>query len=259
MMDTRWYGGIDVGAAFIKVVIIGGERMVGSVVPSAGNYAAGITAALDKTLKQLGIKIEDVARFNTTGLGAARVPFTAGRATEASCLGAGMHRLNPAVRTIIDVGEQSTRIVKIDEGGRVAGFNANEKCAAGSGRFLQVIAKVLHVPFEQIGELSLAAKNPSRFSTNCAVFAESEVITRLAQGTSREDILAGVHIALANKIASMLSLARLEPECAMVGGGARDVGLIAAVQQTSGIKLYIPPEPQTVGALGAALLAERSG
>jgi predicted CoA-substrate-specific enzyme activase len=132
----------------------------------------------------------------------------------------------------------------------------SEKCAAGSGRFLDVIANVLQIELRDIGPLSLKAKNPVAFTTGCAVFGESEVVSRIAEGAAKEDILAGVHQALADKISALVDRVGLEKDCAISGGAALDIGLIKSVEKKLGIELLVPPQPQIVTALGAAIMAE---
>jgi predicted CoA-substrate-specific enzyme activase len=173
-----------------------------------------------------------------------------------SCDARGIFYLFPSARSVIDIGGQFTKVFKVDNRGRATAFLLSEKCAAGSGRFLQVIAKVLQVDLEDIGELSLSSQRKVDFNTGCAVFAESEAISRIAEGASKEDILAGLHRTLAAKIQTMVERVGIEPDCALVGGGAKDVGLVKSIEEGLGCSLLVPEEPQIVAALGAALLAE---
>ena len=161
----------------------------------------------------------------------------------------------PSARAIIDVGGQSTKVIKLDEAGRAVDFVVSEKCAAGSGRFLQVIARVLGVPLEEIGPLSLKATKVVKLTTSCAVFSESEAISRIAEGENKEDILAGVHAAIASKIVSLVERARTDGDCSITGGGAKDIGLVKAVEEKIACRLLVPEEPQITAALGAALIA----
>jgi predicted CoA-substrate-specific enzyme activase len=254
-MDKTYFAGVDAGATFIKTVIVSdGLPLAGSLTASRGDYAGGVAQALEQAAGKLGLKIENISKVVATGLGASRVA-AAESATEATCIAAGVHVLFPTVRTIIDIGAQSTRIIKVNNEGQLTNFVASDKCAAGSGRFLQVIARVLRINLDDIGELSLKSSNPAEFSTSCAVFAESEAVTRLSQGATKEDILAGVHLALARKITSMLVMIGLTPDCVVVGGGAKDTGLVRSLEETAGTKLLVPQEPQMVAAFGAALVA----
>jgi predicted CoA-substrate-specific enzyme activase len=164
------------------------------------------------------------------------------------------------VRTLVDVGNQSSRVIKVTESGRVADFLFSDKCAAGSGRILQIISRVLGVKIEELGELSVKSHNPVKFTTGCAVFLETEAISRIAEGNPQEDIAAGLHKTLASKICAMIHRMRLEEDCAVTGGGAKDKGFVTAMEKMLGKKVLVPDEPLITGAIGAALIAkERSG
>ena len=160
------------------------------------------------------------------------------------------------MKTVIDIQGMSTQVIRLNEKGQVINFVVSEKCAAGSGRFLDVIANVLRIDLKDIGHLSLKSKEPVTFTTGCAVFGESEAISRVVEGASKEDILAGVHKALANKASSLVDRVGLEKDCAISGGGALNAGLVKSVEEKLGIKLLVPPQPQFVTALGAAIIAE---
>jgi predicted CoA-substrate-specific enzyme activase len=176
------------------------------------------------------------------------------------CIAKGVSSLLSSVRTVIDVGDLYTKVLRIDVNGNVLNFLLSGKCAGGSGRILQVIAKVLKVKVEKIGELSLKSKKRVEFNTGCAVFAESEAISRLSQEVTKEDLLAGIHRALAAQIDSLVERIGVEREVAMVGGGARDVGLVEALKAIRGSDILVPSNPQMMAALGAALIAmENSG
>jgi len=247
--------GIDIGSAFVKCVVMAESKVLASsIMPSGGNYKNTAAAAVAETLQKAGLKPADIECTVATGYGGAN----AGAyevATDISCDGRGMHRLFPAARTVIDIGGQFSRVFRVDDSGKPTAFLLSEKCATGSGRFLQIIARVLQVELTDIGELSLRSTKEIEFNTGCAVFAESEAVSRIAEGASREDILAGVHRALAAKIQTMLERVRPQPEYAAVGGGPRDIGLVRAIETRLGRRLLVPEEPQTVAALGAALIA----
>lgn len=164
----------------------------------------------------------------------------------------------PSVRTVMNVGGQSSQALRIGRNGKVADFVFSERCAAGSARFLQVMANVLRINLEDIGPLSLQSTRPVSFSTGCAVFGETEAITRIAEGFSKEDILAGVHQSLTSKIASLVARVSLVEDCAVCGGGGLDVGLIRTIESTMKTRVLVPQNPQIVTALGAAVLARES-
>jgi predicted CoA-substrate-specific enzyme activase len=155
---------------------------------------------------------------------------------------------------VVDIGNQFSKAIKLDEAGRVANFVLNEKCAGGSGKFLQLIARILRVRVEEIGALSLRSTKPVDFTTGCAVFAESEAVSRIAEGALPEDILAGVHKAMASKIANLVVRIGLVEACVVTGGGALDIGLVRTVETELGTKVLVPAKPQISAALGAALL-----
>jgi predicted CoA-substrate-specific enzyme activase len=249
--------GIDIGSAFSKAVIMGGGKVVSHhIMPSGGNYKLTAEEVVKKALAKAKLSLGDIGYIVATGYGASNVSFANEVATDLSCQGKGLSYIFPSVRTVIDIGGQFTRVFRVNERGKVTAFLQSEKCAAGSGRFLQVIAKVLQIKLEDIGKLSLKSKNRVDFNTGCAVFAESEAISRIAEGALKEDILAGLHRTLAAKIQTMVARVGIEPDCAVVGGGAKDIGLVRALGESLSSKLLVPEEPQIVAALGAALLAE---
>jgi predicted CoA-substrate-specific enzyme activase len=249
--------GIDIGSAFSKAVVMAGGKIVSDhVMPSGGNYRLTARTVAKKALAKTKLSFKDADYIVATGYGASNAKLANEVVSDLSCQGRGVSYLFPSARTVIDIGGQFTRVFRVNDKGRVTAFLQSEKCAAGSGRFLQVIARVLQVKLEDIGELSLKSKNKVDFNTGCAVFAESEAISRIAEGTQKEDILAGLHRTLAAKIQSLVERVGLAPDCAVVGGGAKDIGLVRSIENSLGCKLLLPEEPQIVAALGAALIAE---
>jgi predicted CoA-substrate-specific enzyme activase len=238
-------------------VIIDEDGMVlaSCLAPSGGNYRLAAEQVIRQALQEAALDLEDLDNTVATGFGAANLPFRSRQVTEISCQGKAINHLFPSAKTVIDVGGQQTRVISLDGDGRAVGFAVSEKCAAGSGRFMQVIARVMQISLNEIGPLSVKSANPVSFSTGCAVFAESEVISRIAEGWSKEDILAGVHNAVAAKIYNLVLRVRLQPECAITGGGAKDVGLIKAVEEKTATSLLVPEAPQLTCAYGAALMA----
>jgi predicted CoA-substrate-specific enzyme activase len=253
----KYVAGIDIGSAFAKAVLMAENKIIAHrVKPSGGNYKLTAEQVMDEALAKVKVSLKDIVCTMATGYGAASVSLANQTASDISCLARGVRYLFPDARTVIDIGGQFTRVLKLDGRGRATSFLLSEKCAAGSGRFLQVIARVLQVDLEDIGELSLKSKKRVDFSTGCAVFAESEAVSRVAEGAAKEDILAGLHRSLAAKIQAMVSRLGIEPGCAVVGGGAKDIGLVKSIEAGLDGKLLVPDEPQIVAALGAALLAE---
>jgi len=251
-----YVAGIDIGSAFSKAVIMAKSGVIAyEVVPSGGNYKITAEQVIEEALTKAEISLKDIAYTVATGYGATSVSFSSETASDISCLARGVYYLFPNARTIIDIGGQFTRVFKLNDRGKATAFLLSEKCAAGSGRFLQVIARVLQIDLEDIGELSLKSKKKVDFNTGCAVFAESEAVSRIAEGAAKEDILAGLHRTLAAKIQTMVARLGIEPDCAVVGGGAKDIGLVKSIEEGLGCKLLLPEEPRIVAALGAALVA----
>ena len=248
--------GIDIGSAFSKAVVMAGNKIVAyHVKPSGGNYRLTAEQVMEEALTKAKLILEDVDYTVATGYGAANVSISQETVSDISCLAKGVYYLFPTARTAIDIGGQFTRVFKLDNRGRATAFLLSEKCAAGSGRFLQVIARVLQIDLKDIGKLSLQSKKKVEFNTGCAVFAESEAVSRIAEGAAKEDILAGLHRALAAKVQTMMERLGIEPDCALVGGGAKDIGLVKSIEESLACSLLVPEEPQIVAALGAASMA----
>ena len=248
--------GIDVGSGFSKAVVCeNGAVLSSAVVPSGGSYTEAASTVAEAALERAGLSMADISFTAATGYGAGAVAFADRSATDISCHAAGIHHLFPSVRTVIDIGAQFSKAILMDGAGRITNFVLNEKCAGGSGKFLQLIARILHMRLEDIGELSLTATRPVQFTTGCAVFAESEAVSRIAEGALPADILAGVHRAMASKIVNLVTRVGLVSDCAVTGVGAKDRGLVKTLEAELGVEVLVPEEPQVSAALGAALLA----
>ena len=248
--------GIDIGSAFSKAVVCADGVFKGyAVAPSGGNYRETAERIRAEALGKIGLTPGGLSFTVATGYGSAAVEFSNQTVTDISCQAKGIHHLFPNVRTVIDIGGQFSKVIKVDEDGRATNFILNEKCAAGSGKFLQVIARLLHMEISDIGPLSLKSQKPVEFNTGCAVFAESEAVSRIAEGALMEDILAGVHKAMASKIVNLVERTGPVGICVVTGGGAKDIGLVKAIESELGIILLVPEEPQIIAAHGAALLA----
>jgi predicted CoA-substrate-specific enzyme activase len=248
--------GIDIGSGFSKAVVCAGSTILShAIMPSGGNYKETAGKVVHEALTKASLSFQDISYAVATGYGAATVDFFDESVTDISCHATGVHHLFPSVRTVIDIGAQFSKVMRLDEAGRVANFILNEKCAGGSGKFLQVIARMLHVDLEEIGELSLRARKPVEFTTGCAVFAESEAVSRVAEGAVVEDILAGIHKAMAAKIVNLVVRTGLIKDCAVTGGGAKDIGLVRTLEAELGTGVFVPDEPQITAAYGAALFA----
>lgn len=248
--------GIDVGSGYSKAVILeNGEICSYAVMPSGGDYREAGRHIAETALKKINLTRTDISRTVAAGYGSNMVDFADDTSTDISCHAAGVSRLFPSVKTVMDVGAQYSRAIRLDENGRLANFIMNEKCAGGSGKFLQVAARILHINVADIGELSLKAKKPVEFTTGCAVFAESEAVSRISEGASPADIVAGIHNAMASKIVTLAMRVGITPDCAVTGGGALDIGLVTSIEKEIAMKLFVPENPQITAAFGAALIA----
>jgi predicted CoA-substrate-specific enzyme activase len=251
-----WFMGIDIGSAYSKGVIIKDSELAAYyVILSGANYQTAAETIRQELLKQANLTQDDLTNVVAAGTGAANVTFASHSASEIVCTARGINSVFPQVKTAIEVAGQSSKVIKINEHGMVTNFTVSEKCAAGSGRFIEVIANVLRIDLKDFGPLSLKSKQPVTFGTGCAVFGESEAVTRVAEGIPKEDIAAGVNQALASKISSLAKKIKLEEPCAVCGGGALNTGLIKILERELRTQLLVPPQPQIVSALGAAIVA----
>ena len=251
--------GIDIGSASSKGIVLGEQEPLGSFeCPSGGDFKLTAERIREELLSQTGISAGDISRTVATGYGSKLVNFADDVKPDITCHAKGVSSLLPSVRTVIDVGDLYTKVFRIDENGSVHNFLMSGKCAGGSGRILHVIAKVLRIKVEEIGELSLKSKKRVEFNTGCAVFAESEAISRLSQEVIKEDLLAGIHRALAAHINSLVERMGVEQDLAVVGGGARDAGLVQSLKEVRGHDVLVPSNPHITAALGAAIIAMES-
>jgi predicted CoA-substrate-specific enzyme activase len=251
--------GIDIGSAASKGVVLGDQGLLGSFeCPSGGDFKLTAEKMRDELLSQSGKTEKDISRIVATGYGSKLVFFADEVKPDIVCLAKGISSLLPSVKTVIDVGDLYTKVLRTDGNGGVHNFILSGKCAGGSGRILQVIAKVLQIKVDEIGMLSLKSKKRVDFNTGCAVFAETEAISRLSQEVTKEDLLAGLHWALAAQINSLAERIGVEPEIAMTGGGARDIGLVEALKEIRGHDIFVPANPHMTAALGAAIIAREN-
>ncbi len=247
--------GIDSGSTSTNAVVINEKREIVSfaVLRTGAKSADSAERIRAEVLEQAGLTPEDIARTVSTGYGRVSIPFADRNVTEISCHARGAHFLNPDVRTILDIGGQDSKAIRINENGDVVDFVMNDKCAAGTGRFLEMMADTLEVGIEALGPLSLKSKENVEISSMCSVFAESEVISLIAQNKEPADIAHGIHRAIAGKAMSLLRKVGLEREFMMTGGVAKNPGMTAVLEEMLGAPLYLYEEPEIVGALGAAL------
>jgi len=254
-----WFLGIDIGSAYSKGVIIKELELVAShIIISGANYRTSADVIRAELIRKASLAQNDIANTVATGSGADNVYFASQKASDIVCTARGINNAFPQARTVIDVAGQSTRVIRLNEEGIVTNFTVSEKCAAGSGRFIEVIANVLRVDLNDFSSLAARSRSPITFGTGCAVFGESEAITRISEGVPKEDIAAGVNKALASKISSLVKKLKLEEPCAVCGGGALNVALVKAIESELKTNLLVPPQPQLITALGAAIIAATS-
>ena len=255
-MSKDWItAGIDIGAATAKVAILWDKQILAAVViPTGGSVREAAKIVMDKALVDANLAKDDIDYLVATGYGRRAVDFADEVITEISCHGRGVNTLIPTARTVVDIGGQDSKVIEIDEKGRIANFSMNDKCAAGTGRFLEVMANVLGAGIEEIGSLSLQGGNPCQISNTCTVFAESEMVSLRAEGETRENILAGIHLAMAYRVAVMGNTVGFRDEIVFTGGVAKNIGMREALQKRIQKEIRIPDQPQIVGALGAAVI-----
>ncbi|MGE5379709.1 MAG: acyl-CoA dehydratase activase [Methylocystaceae bacterium] len=248
--------GIDIGSASSKVVIMtdGKQITAGQVIP-VGTGTSGPQRALDGALKAAGLTLADISYQVVTGYGRMTYSGADEQISEITCHAKGVHFVLPEARTIIDIGGQDAKAIRLDDRGAVVNFVMNEKCAAGTGRFLEVMAKILECNVSDLAGLSEQATDTVSISSTCTVFAESEVISQLASGHSRENVVAGIHQSVARRVASLAKRVGLVPSVVMTGGVAQNSGVVRALAKELNLPVAVAPSSQLTGAIGAALLA----
>jgi (R)-2-hydroxyacyl-CoA dehydratese activating ATPase len=251
-----YFGGVDLGSLTAKAVIItDGTIVCHTIIPAGYKSAETAQRVMDQCLVSAGLSLADISYIVSTGYGRVNVPFAKKQITEITCHARGAVFIRPTARTVVDIGGQDSKAMSIDETGRVKDFVMNEKCAAGTGRFLEVMAHALEVDLDDFGKLSITSQNPAKISNMCTVFAESEVISHIARGFSKEDIIAGIHDAITSRVASMARRVSITDDVVLTGGVSKNVGVSSALQKNLGHTIYTSELSQLAGALGAALLA----
>lgn len=255
--------GVDVGAATAKTVIMSDGKILGqAVIPTGDRIVTAAEKVTRLALEKAGMW-RDGFGFKTnfdyvisTGYGRHGVPFANKAVTEIICHAKGAYYLLPATRTIIDIGGQDSKAIGLDKKGDVIDFVMNDKCAAGTGRFLEVMAQVLGVTIEELGPVALTSKNPCQISSTCTIFAESEMVSLRAEGKPREDLIAGIVRAVSSRVVVMGRTVGFRRDIVFTGGVAKNIGVKEALEEEIQMEIIVPEEPQTMGALGAALLAK---
>jgi (R)-2-hydroxyacyl-CoA dehydratese activating ATPase len=248
--------GIDIGSITAKGALWqDGSILATQVVFTGYHSGAAGRKVFEALLTATGIAEAAIDRIVATGYGRNNVDFAHKTVTEITCHGAGAHFLDPAVRTVIDIGGQDSKAIGLDETGKVREFMMNDKCAAGTGRFLEVMARALEVDLEAFGEMSLKAENPAKISSLCTVFAESEVISLISRGEPRENIMAGIHEAVATRVSAMARRVGVVAPVMMTGGVARNIGVVRALETKLETAIIVSASAQENGAIGAAIIA----
>lgn len=247
--------GIDVGSVTTSVAIVDDGHLVARGVTGSGAADAEPRRAVELALAQAGLRWEELAGIVATGCGRRGVGFAHRHSSEVVCQARGSLWLFPVARTVVNLGAESSRAISIGDGGRVNSFATNDKCAAGSGLFLESMAYLLGVTVAEMGELALGAAGAEEVSSRCAVFAESEVISHVHRGVPKDRILAGLHRAVADRILDLLSRVPMRQEVVVTGGVAMNRAVVREIETRLGFAVCVAPEPQIVGALGAALVA----
>ncbi len=247
--------GIDSGSTSTNAVILNGNREIvaSAVIRTGAKSGESAQRILEEILQKANLQRSDLTKIVSTGYGRVSIPFADENVTEISCHGKGAHYLNPEIRTILDIGGQDSKAIHLNEKGDVTDFVMNDKCAAGTGRFLEMMARTLEVDISELGPLSLKSTENIEISSMCSVFAESEVISLIAQNKETSDIAHGIHMAIAAKAISLMRRVGLKPRFMMTGGVAKNPGVVKVLEEQLKAPLFISEEPEIVGALGAAL------
>ena len=240
-----------------KVVIVNRGIIASIIGPTGPEHRRLANQVMGEALQKSAIPFQRITYIVSTGYGRINVPFADKQFTEITCHAKGVASLFSKARTIIDIGGQDVKGIRIDGNGKIIDFAMNDKCAAGTGRFIEVIADSLGVPLDKVGGLSLQSKNPARISNVCTIWAQQEVAASLAQGVPISDLLAGVHQSLADRIVRMVNRLKVEEAIIVTGGGGKNRGLLKALSEQLGHEVFVPDDPLITGALGAALLGKQ--
>lgn len=250
--------GCDVGSLTTKAVVIKNNRIIGSaVVPSGPKPAASALEVMEALCESSGISQKDISCWVGTGYGREKISFIDEAVSEISCHGKGARWMVPSARTIVDIGGQDCKVIRLDKDGNLLKFITNDKCASGTGRFLDVMAKVMNIDVSELGTLSLKSSAPVVFASLCTVWAQADVIKHINDRRPAEDICAGINAAMANRVSMIANSISVEDDICMTGGVAKNEGVVTALSRILGcrIKRIKRIDPQLIGAVGAALFA----
>lgn len=253
------FAGVDVGAQSVKIVILGdGKVTYARVVATEEEGGTASERLMVEALNNLDLSREELSFVISTGIGSNTVTFANKQRSEQLCHAYGAYWLFDSARTVLDIGGGGMRAMKLNADGKVVDFAVNSKCAAGTGAFLEAMIKIIQMPIEEMGAMAAGAKRKAKISSYCAVFAESEVISNIHKGVPKEDIVGGIHEAVVDRSVEVLNRVGISQDVVITGGVAKNIGVIKGLESRIGMKVKVPPDPQIVGALGAALIAQRT-
>ena len=248
--------GIDIGSSSSKAALLdAGRNVLASSVINLGTGTGAVDRVIGEVLEIADVSRDDVLYTVVTGYGRITYSGADEQITEISCHGKGVHLLMPSARTVIDIGGQDAKVIRLNERGTIVNFVMNEKCAAGTGRFLEVMARILGCPIEELSDFAAASTEQLSISNTCTVFAESEVISHLAAGKKREDVARGAHVSVCKRVAGLAQRLGIKPEVCMTGGVALNKDLVSVMSEVLGCEVFTLPEAQVIGAIGAAVCA----
>ncbi len=250
--------GLDIGSAAGKAVIMRDGEMAGSaIIASQGNPVRTADCAMEKALAEAGLEsVDEIENVVTTGYGRLKIDYASENLSEIACHGRGAHWMDPALRTVVDIGGQDCKVISISPEGKVLEFAMNDRCAAGTGRFFESIARALCCGLEGLSALENQGDKPAKITHQCTVFAESEVVTLVNEGEEMNNIIAGINVSVAKRVSSMVRRVGMVPEVAMTGGCSKNNGLAFALGKVLKTEIKsLPGDPQLAGALGAAIFA----
>ncbi len=259
-MNMEYFAGIDIGSLSTEAVIINEkeEILAYSIRETGYDPSSAAQKALEEAMGKCGLGEDSLKFIVATGYGRISIPFADKKVTEISCHAVGAHCLFPETETVIDIGGQDSKVIHVGQGGKVLDFAMNDKCAAGTGRFLEIMAATFKLSMEQFAEQALNSAQSMPISSVCTVFAESEVISLIAQNKPKGDIIRGLHEAVVNRVWNMVQMVGVHGAVTMSGGVAKNRGIVSLMEEKIGRKVNIYREPQIIGALGAAIIAKRA-
>ena len=246
--------GIDIGSLNAVVVLLRHDRILSHLIIDPNEAQSNPRQVMEQALDLAGLQWEAIDAIFATGRGRGGIDFAIKKRSEVTCQARGAFWFFPGVRSVLNLGAESSRVISVGEKGRVTSFATNDKCAAGSGLFFDSMADLMDMPVSEIGKLALKAESIEEVSSRCAVFAESEVISHIHRGVGKEEILAGIHRSVVDRILDLTRKVTIQPEIVATGGVAKNPAITTELEKKLGFTLRIPDEPQIVGALGAALL-----